>query len=112
MAALSAAPVSADEYLKSVSPKSSIDAFLAICRGEGAPDSWCRCTVRNMVQTREGDFLVDAAATGRRLNNLQQAIGTERVQALATRHGMGRDEGLAVLKASRSYLNAASDGCS
>lgn len=106
-----AVPAQADQYLKSVSPKASIDGFLAVCRGI-APDSWCRCVVRNMVQTREGDFLVDAIATARRMDNIQKSVGMERVQALANRHSMGREEALAALKAGRSYVDAAADGCS
>lgn len=105
------APAQADQYLKSVSPKASIDGFLAVCR-DFEPDSACRCVVRNMVQSREGDFLVDSIATARRMDNIQKSVGTERVKALAARHNMGREEAHAVLTAYRSYIEAAADGCS
>ena len=105
------APAQADQYLKSVSPKASIDGFLAVCRGF-EPDSACRCLVRNMVQSREGDFLVDSIATARRMDNIQKSVGMERVKALAARHNIGREEALAILAAYRSYIEAAADGCS
>lgn len=105
-----AVPAQADQYLKSVSPKASIDGFLAVCRS-GMPDSACRCLVRNMVQSREGDFLVDAIATARRMDNIQKTVGVERVKALSARHGVDREEALAILKDYRSYIDAAADGC-
>jgi hypothetical protein len=110
MALVAGAPVQADQYLKSVSPKSSIDGFLAACRGE-APDAWCRCALRNLVQTREGDFLVDAVAVGRRFENIQISIGTERANALAARHGFDHPTARAILKDSRAYTEAASSSC-
>lgn len=105
-----AMPASADEYLKSVSPKSSVDGFLAMCRAEAA-DPWCRCLVRTMVQTREGDFLVDAAAASRRMTNIQKSVGVERAKAVAGRHGLTREDALAILNKADDYLKSAGDSC-
>lgn len=110
MLGLAAMPASADEYLKSVSPKSSIDGYMAVCRQDG-PDAWCRCQVRKMVQSREGDFLVDAIATGRRLDNIQKSVGVERVRVLAERHGLEIAEARSILNSGKEFIREVGQSC-
>lgn len=110
MLGLAAMPAAADEYLKSVSPKSSIDGYMAVCRQDG-PDAWCRCQVRKMVQSREGDFLVDAIATGRRMDNIQKSVGMERVRTLAERHGLEIGEARSILDGGKAFIREVGRSC-
>lgn len=108
---LAATPALSDEYLKSTSPKSSIDAFMRQCRQTMASDAYCRCHVRKLVQTGEGDFLVDAIATGGRMHNLQKSIGTDRAKVLLARHNITRDDALAILDEADALLRNTGQGC-
>lgn len=108
---LAATPAAADQFLKATSPKSSIDGFMRLCRQEMASDAYCRCHVRNLVKTADGDFLVDAVATGGRLRNLQKSIGTDRATALLARHGLTREAAMAVLGESEALFRSTGQGC-
>lgn len=108
---LVATSASADQYLKSTSPKSSIDSFMRLCRQEMRSDSFCRCQVGNLVKTPDGDFLVDAVAAGGRMTNIQKSVGTERARTLLDRHALTREEAMTILDGADRVFRSAGNGC-